>query len=108
MEINERNFFLIKNFPIRLYQEHNSFGPACCLVKRWISSHLLDHFHVSEECIELLVASLYLKPQPHKPPCQPQVAFFRYHYLMATTNWNTECIILNFNDELTRESNYLP
>ncbi|KAK6624363.1 hypothetical protein RUM44_011222 [Polyplax serrata] len=86
-----------------LYQEHNSFGSACCLVKRWISSHLLDSSHISEECIELLVASLYLRPQPHEPPCQPQVAFFRFLYLMATTNWNTECIVLNLNGELSRE-----
>lgn len=95
---------LCHTFFFSLYQENSSFGPACCLVKRWLSAHLLDSGHISEESIELLVASLYLRPQPHEPPQQPQVAFFRFHYMMATTNWNTECIILNMNEELSRKS----
>ncbi|KAL0279673.1 UNVERIFIED_CONTAM: hypothetical protein PYX00_001178 [Menopon gallinae] len=86
-----------------LYEQHTSFGPACCLVKRWINSQMIDSFHIGEEVLEMLVASLYLKPGPYEVPQQPQVAFFRFLHMVATTDWNSEYIVLNINNELNRE-----
>nr|CAD7411264.1 unnamed protein product [Timema poppensis] len=86
-----------------LHQEHPSYGPACCLSKRWLAAQMIDPHHFPEIVVELLVAWLYLCPEPHEPPTQPQTAFFRFLYLLASTNWVTQPVILNFNTELTRE-----
>ncbi|XP_033607618.1 nucleolar protein 6 isoform X3 [Cryptotermes secundus] len=86
-----------------LHQQCSSYGPTCCLAKRWMSSQLLDPHHFPEMCIELLVASLYLMPEPYQPPNQPQLGFFRFLHLLAHTNWQTEPVILNLNAEMTRE-----
>ncbi|KAJ9582596.1 hypothetical protein L9F63_023055, partial [Diploptera punctata] len=86
-----------------LHQQFPGFGPTCCLAKRWLSSQLIDPSHFPEMCTELLVASLFLSPEPYHPPNQPQLGFFRFLNLMANTDWNTEPVILNLNDELNRE-----
>nr|CAD7588547.1 unnamed protein product [Timema genevievae] len=86
-----------------LHQEHPSYGPACCLSKRWLAAQMIDPHHFPEIVVELLVAWLYLSPEPHEPPTQPQTAFFRFLHLLASTNWVTQPVILNFNTELTRE-----
>ena len=87
----------------RLHQQYSSYGPACCLAKRWMSAQLLDPHHFPEMCVELLVASLYLMPEPYQPPNQPQLGFFRFLHLLAHTNWNSEPVILNLNSEMTSE-----
>ena len=87
----------------RLHQQYMSYGPACCLAKRWMSAQLLDPHHFPEMCVELLVASLYLMPEPYQPPNQPQLGFFRFLHLLAHTNWNSEPVILNLNSEMTSE-----
>nr|CAD7569233.1 unnamed protein product [Timema californicum] len=86
-----------------LHQEHPSYGPACCLSKRWLAAQMIDPHHFPEIVVELLVAWLYLCPEPHEPPTQPQTAFFRFLHLLASTNWVTQPVILNFNTELARE-----
>ncbi|XP_063215602.1 nucleolar protein 6 isoform X2 [Bacillus rossius redtenbacheri] len=87
----------------RVHQQHPSYGPACCLAKRWLSSQLLDPRHFPDAVTELLVAWLYLCPEPCQPPMQPQLAFFRFLHLVSSTNWSSEPIILNFNNEMMRE-----
>lgn len=86
-----------------LHQQYPSYGPTCCLAKRWMSSQLLDTYHFPEMCIELLVASLYLMPEPYESPNQPQLGFFRFLHILAHTNWQTEPVILNLNAEMTSE-----
>uniref|UniRef100_G3UR59 Nucleolar protein 6 n=1 Tax=Meleagris gallopavo TaxID=9103 RepID=G3UR59_MELGA len=44
-----------------LQQQHPAFGSTCRLAKRWISAQLLSD-NISEECVDLLVASLFLHP----------------------------------------------
>jgi len=68
-----------------------------------MSAQLLDPYHFPEMCVELLVASLYLMPEPYQPPNQPQLGFFRFLHLLAHTNWNSEPVILNLNSEMTSE-----
>ena len=86
----------------RLHSQQPSYGPTCCLVKRWLSAHLLDNSHIPDIVVELLVASMYLTPDPYKPAQTPQVAFLRFLELFARDHWSTEPIFVNFNNELTR------
>ena len=50
-----------------LEMQHPSFSVTARLAKRWISSQLLSQY-ISDECVELLVAYLYLSPAPYQPP----------------------------------------
>ncbi|XP_012528322.1 nucleolar protein 6 [Monomorium pharaonis] len=86
-----------------LHSQQPSFGPACCLAKRWLSAQLLDDTHIPGVVIELLMASLYLAPKPYKPAQTPQMAFLRFLEVIARAHWNTDPIIVNFNCEMTNE-----
>lgn len=54
-------------FVCRLQQQFPSFGGGARLCKRWVSSHLLSN-HVSDEAVELMVASLFTSPAPYVTP----------------------------------------
>lgn len=86
-----------------LHSQQPSFGPTCCLVKRWLSAHLLDNFHIPDIVTELLVASMYLSPAPYRPAQNPQVGFLRFLEYFARERWSIDPVIINFNDEMTRE-----
>ncbi|KAL0117298.1 hypothetical protein PUN28_010271 [Cardiocondyla obscurior] len=86
-----------------LHSQQPSFGPACCLAKRWLAAQLLDDTHIPGVVIELLMASLYLVPEPYKPTQTPQVAFIRFLEVLARAHWNTDPVIVNFNSEMTYE-----
>ncbi|XP_061224989.1 nucleolar protein 6 [Neopsephotus bourkii] len=83
-----------------LQQEHPVFGSACRLAKRWVSAQLLSD-NISEECVDLLVAFLFLHPAPFTPPSSPQVAFLRFLDLLATFDWKNNPLIVNLNAGLT-------
>ncbi|XP_024940581.1 nucleolar protein 6 isoform X2 [Cephus cinctus] len=86
-----------------LHSQEPSFGPTCCLAKRWLSSQLLDNSHIPDIVVELLVASMYLIPEPYRPAQHPQVAFLRLLETFARNNWSTDPVIVNFNNEMTRD-----
>ncbi|GFX25918.1 nucleolar protein 6 [Trichonephila clavipes] len=86
-----------------LHQQHNTFGTACRLAKRWISSQLKYGF-IHDVAVELLIASLYVHPEPYTCPCSPQIAFIRFLTLLANHDWKTAPIIVNFNNELKNEN----
>lgn len=86
---------------ISLQSQHSAYGTACCLAKRWVRAHLFHSAHISDEAVDLLMASVFINPEPWQPPNQPQLAFLRFLSLIGNTNWNTECIVLNFNEVLT-------
>ncbi|XP_071450181.1 nucleolar protein 6 [Hetaerina americana] len=87
-----------------LQQSFGAYGSACCLAKRWVASHLLlSDQHLPEICVELLVASLFLSPEPLIAPNQPQAAFLRFLNLLATCDWSSHLLILNFNEEMSRQ-----
>uniref|UniRef100_A0A8C3LNS6 Nucleolar protein 6 n=1 Tax=Chrysolophus pictus TaxID=9089 RepID=A0A8C3LNS6_CHRPC len=83
-----------------LQQQHPVFGSTCRLAKRWISAQLLSD-SISEECVDLLVASLFLHPAPFTPPSSPQVGFLRFLNLLATYDWRNSPLIVNLNAGLT-------
>ncbi|XP_011646423.1 nucleolar protein 6 [Pogonomyrmex barbatus] len=86
-----------------LHSQQPSFGLACCLAKRWLSAQLLDDTHMPEIVIELVMASIYLSPEPYKPAQMPQVAFLRFLEVIARAHWNIDPVIVNFNGEMTNE-----
>ncbi|KAF7989496.1 hypothetical protein HCN44_008170 [Aphidius gifuensis] len=86
-----------------LHSQQPSFGVTCCLVKRWLSAHLLDDYHMPEIVVELLVAYMYLSPYPYRPAQIPQVGFLRFLQYFSREQWTTDPIIVNFNNEMTRE-----
>ncbi|EFN61369.1 Nucleolar protein 6 [Camponotus floridanus] len=86
-----------------LHSQQPSFGPACRLAKRWLSAQLLDDTHVPEVVVELLMASIYLMPEPYKSAQMPQVAFLRFLEVVSRSHWNTDPVIINFNGEMTNE-----
>lgn len=73
------------------------------LAKRWLYSQLIDSFLFDDLCTELLVAHHYYNVIASEPATQPQTAFIRFLHMLAHTNWNTELILLNFNNDLSRE-----
>uniref|UniRef100_A0A8C5LK55 Nucleolar protein 6 n=1 Tax=Leptobrachium leishanense TaxID=445787 RepID=A0A8C5LK55_9ANUR len=82
-----------------LQQQHPAFGATSRLAKRWISAQLLgDSF--SEECMDLLVAYLFVHPAPFTAPSSPQVGFLRFLYLVATFDWKNSPLVVNLNGEL--------
>ncbi|OCT56411.1 hypothetical protein XELAEV_18000142mg [Xenopus laevis] len=82
-----------------LHQQHPAFGGTSRLAKRWIQSQLLgDSF--SEECLDLLVAHLFLHPAPYSPPSSALVGFLRFLHLVATFDWKNSPLIVNLNGEL--------
>lgn len=87
----------------RLYHQNLSFGPTVLLAKRWLYSQLIDPFLFDDTCTELLVAHQFYNAIASNPPIQPQTAFIRFLHMLAHTNWNTELILLNFNNDLSRE-----
>ncbi|KAK9506568.1 hypothetical protein O3M35_008472 [Rhynocoris fuscipes] len=102
----EKKFINLPKITGALYglsQTYSGYGFATCLAKRWINSHLLDDFHFPAIAIELLMARLFVTPQPYEVPVQPLTAFLRFLNFIATTNWHIEPIVVNFNKLLTRE-----
>ncbi|KAM6036588.1 nucleolar protein 6 isoform 3-T3 [Theristicus caerulescens] len=83
-----------------LQQQHPVFGSTCRLAKRWVSAQLLSD-NISEECVDLLVAFLFLHPAPFTPPSSPQVGFLRFLDLLATFDWKNNPLIVNLNAGLT-------
>lgn len=73
------------------------------MAKRWLYSQLIDSFLFDDICTELLVAHQYYNATASEAPVQPQTAFIRFLHMLAYTNWNTELILLNFNNDLSRQ-----
>ncbi|XP_059610144.1 nucleolar protein 6 [Phlebotomus argentipes] len=102
----EKELFILPRLSSALngiHQQFNSFGPTVCLAKRWLYWQLFDQHLWPDECTELLVASLFTKGGAFLPAFQPQVGFLRFLHLIAYTNWQSEMIIVNFNESLSQE-----
>ncbi|EEC15910.1 nucleolar RNA-associated protein, putative [Ixodes scapularis] len=67
-----------------LQQQHSTFSAACRLAKRWVASQLLSG-HMTEECIELLVASVYVAPAPYAVPNHLSAPFIFIFFSLPTS-----------------------
>lgn len=48
-------------------EQYHAYSATVRLVKRWIMSHLLGDY-ITEECIEVIVASLFLNLETYDMP----------------------------------------
>ncbi|KFM82766.1 Nucleolar protein 6, partial [Stegodyphus mimosarum] len=85
-----------------LHQQHNTYGTACRLAKRWASAQM-KHGYIHDIAIELIMACVYVHPEPYTCPCSPQVAFSRFLSLLISHDWNLNPLIVNLNHELQRK-----
>ncbi|KAF8377927.1 hypothetical protein HHK36_031315 [Tetracentron sinense] len=83
-----------------LQGRYPTYGPVVRLAKRWIASHLFSAF-LAEEAIELLVASLFLKPLPFYAPCSRITGFLRFLRLLSDYDWTFSPLVVDINSDLT-------
>ncbi|CAA0839558.1 Unknown protein [Striga hermonthica] len=76
------------------------YGPVVRLAKRWVSAHLFSNI-LSEEAVEVLVAHLFLKPLPFRPPCSRITGFLRFLRLLSEYDWSFSPLIVDINGDLT-------
>uniref|UniRef100_A0A8C3SK17 Nucleolar protein 6 n=1 Tax=Chelydra serpentina TaxID=8475 RepID=A0A8C3SK17_CHESE len=80
-------------------QQHPAFSGTSRLAKRWVRAQLLSD-SLSDECVDLLAASLFLHPAPFTPPSSPQVGFLRFLHLLMAFDWKNSPLIVNLNADL--------
>uniref|UniRef100_A0A452SLY1 Nucleolar protein 6 n=1 Tax=Ursus americanus TaxID=9643 RepID=A0A452SLY1_URSAM len=83
-----------------LQQQHPAFSGVARLAKRWVRAQLLGE-GFTDESLDLVVAALFLHPEPFTPPSSPQVGFLRFLFLVSTFDWKNNPLIVNLNNELT-------
>ncbi|XP_022856582.1 nucleolar protein 6 [Olea europaea var. sylvestris] len=76
------------------------YGPVVRLAKRWVSAHLFSN-SLTEDAIELLVAYLFLKPLPFRPPSSRITGFLRFLRLLSEYDWSFSSLIVDINGDLT-------
>lgn len=85
-----------------LQQQHSTFSAACRLAKRWVAAQLLSN-HITDECVELLTAAVYVSPAPYVVPNSPRLGFQRFLALLANHDWLRQPLIVNLADKFTKE-----
>ena len=74
-------------------------SPTIRLLKKWRDSHLLSP-HLADELLELLAIRTFIHPYPWSTPGSLLSAFLRTLHFLATWDWQSEPLILDFNAEL--------
>ncbi|XP_065071800.1 nucleolar protein 6-like [Rhopilema esculentum] len=85
-----------------LNQKFSAYAMTTRLSLRWVSSQMLSCY-LTEEAVELIVASLFLKPMPHKPPSCHLSGFLRFLTLVSTHDWQSEPVIVDLNETMTAD-----
>eukprot|EP00118_Oscarella_pearsei_P016238 m.153613 g.153613 ORF g.153613 m.153613 type:complete len:984 (+) comp38622_c1_seq1:233-3184(+) len=85
-----------------LHARFPPFSMTARLAKRWISAQLLSPY-VSDECVELLVAQLFLSPAPYSVPGSGLCGFQRFLSLLSCHDWERTPLLVNLNDEFKKE-----
>lgn len=86
----------------QLYREKIAFGTTCRLVKRWLACQLLSD-HLNDLTIDLLVAHLFLNPEPYTEPSSSSVGFRRFLELVAKFDWSQLPLIVNLDDQMKED-----
>ncbi|KAL9628477.1 MAG: hypothetical protein Q9204_005862, partial [Flavoplaca sp. TL-2023a] len=77
-------------------------SPTSRLLKKWRDSHLLSS-HLAGELLELIAIRTFIHPYPWSPPGSLQSAFVRTLTFIATWDWQSEPLIIDFASELTAQ-----
>ncbi|KAI8889507.1 Nrap protein [Backusella circina FSU 941] len=80
--------------------KYTAYSSTVRLVKRWVGAHMLSR-QVSEEMLELLVAHVFLEPQPWSAPVSTLSGFTRSLNLLASWDWQNSPLIVDIEGELT-------
>ncbi|XP_027472655.1 nucleolar protein 6 isoform X2 [Zalophus californianus] len=102
LERDTRHLPLLTSALHGLQQQHPAFSGVARLAKRWVRAQLLGE-GFTDESLDLVVAALFLHPEPFTPPSSPQVGFLRFLFLVSTFDWKNNPLIVNLNNELTVE-----
>ncbi|RWS28285.1 nucleolar protein 6-like protein [Leptotrombidium deliense] len=85
-----------------VHLKYATFGTACRLAKRWLASQMFTDY-LNDITVELIMAYIYIDPFPYSVPNSPFVAFIRFISLIATFDWKQNALIVNVNDEFSKE-----
>ncbi|EPX72400.1 nrap [Schizosaccharomyces octosporus yFS286] len=80
-------------------QEHRSYSMAVRLAKHWFYSHMLTN-HVSDEVIELLIASVYVNSNAWQATASGETALCRMLHFLANWDWRFEPLVIDFRQRL--------
>ncbi|KAL8760374.1 MAG: hypothetical protein Q9184_003366 [Pyrenodesmia sp. 2 TL-2023] len=72
------------------------------LLKKWRDAHLLSS-HIRDELIELLAIGTFVHPSPWQAPGSLNSAFVRTLASVASWNWQSDPLIVDFNFELNKQ-----
>ncbi|CAG2178304.1 unnamed protein product, partial [Oppiella nova] len=75
------------------------YGISCRLAKRWIGSQMLAHY-LDDMAVDLIVAHIFLNPNPYTVPNSPTVGFIRFLSLICDHNWKITPLIVDLNGDL--------
>ncbi|KAJ9561979.1 hypothetical protein OSB04_007139 [Centaurea solstitialis] len=76
------------------------YGPVVQLAKRWVAAHLFSA-SLTEEAIELVVASLFHNPLPFSAPCSRISGFMRFLRVLSEHDWMFTPLIVDINEDMT-------
>lgn len=83
----------------QIYREKPAFSLTCRLVKRWIGCHLMTN-HIGDMALDLIVAHLFLHPQPYTEPASSLCGLKRFLMLFSKHDWKELPLMVNFGSEL--------
>uniref|UniRef100_A0A6G1SFE5 Nucleolar protein 6 n=1 Tax=Aceria tosichella TaxID=561515 RepID=A0A6G1SFE5_9ACAR len=83
----------------QLYRQKPAFSLTCRLIKRWLSCHLMTN-HINDITLDLIVAHLFLEPQPYTEPASSSCGFKRFLELVAGHDWSESPLVVNFDSQL--------
>lgn len=79
---------------------YSAWAGTCHLVKKWISSKMLDTV-LPSEMIEVMLADVFVNPLPNlTEPKSVETALLRFFDMLAFKDFNAEPIIFNDNDTI--------
>jgi U3 small nucleolar RNA-associated protein 22 len=78
---------------MNMHYRYTGWSPSVRLVKRWCAAHMLS-LHICPEVIELLVAHVFLRTDPHTVPHSGPSGFVRTLDFIRNWNWKEEPLIV--------------
>ena len=69
-------------------------SPTIRLLKKWLSSHLLLH-HIPAEAIEIIAASIFIRPYPWSVPGSATTAFLRCLHFLGRWDWANQPLVVD-------------
>ncbi|KAL8817364.1 MAG: hypothetical protein Q9223_003784 [Gallowayella weberi] len=82
-----------------LVTRHPLLSPTIRLLKYWRDCHLLS-LHLADELLELIAIHTFISPYPWPSPGSLNSAFLRTLAFIASWNWQSDPLIVDFTSEL--------